>query len=170
MDIVRCPSDNSVYGYKNKVVSYDVSDIQLSESPNRSTTYGVLGTSYSANEWQYCKPGARQGWGPPPAFVNYRSNLGPQHVAISPSRFMIFGDTGTYGWIMSTEQQRTMFLSGLSGSWWHGKEVGAMSFLDGSARLEKTGLIVNSRYSMYMVPISNPNRSTDFRFPGHAFP
>ena len=136
-----------------------------SVSGESNTFYGYSGTSYGANLWMYCRPGAIGGWGiGSNAGINYRSNLGPQHVYVSPSRFVVLYDQGPANWIVSTIAQRNTY--NLGGKWWHGKEKGALGFLDGSARVEKSGRLVSNGYSMHMLDVRNAN--TGYLWPNHA--
>ena len=152
-DVFRCPLDSGTHEFGTGVVDQSFSGpASRSELPN--TVYGTDGTSYLVNRWMYCKPGSTNGWGGFPAFPNYRSNLGPHHVQVSASRFVLLQDDGPANWIISAPAQ---FTSHLSGEWWHGTGKSVLSFLDGSARKEKAGLNVCDRYSMHMLPINNPN-------------
>ena len=74
-----------------------------------------------------------------PSYPFYRSNLSPKDVQISPSRFVLLQDSGPSNWAVSTQAQLDPYIAG---EWWHGNKVTVMSFLDGSARKGKTGLLV----------------------------
>lgn len=164
-EVFRCPLDYGVYDYISgqRILSHEGPHVTYSKAPNPRTDYGSLGNSYRSNEWMYCAPGERTGWGPPPARPHYRSNLGPKNVQISTSRFVLFADDGPFMWML-TKPSRRLLDSG--GSWWHDFERCPMSFLDGSTRIEKAGLIVSPTYSLHMVPIYRPNLNFDFRWPG----
>jgi hypothetical protein len=157
MPVLECPLDEGVFIYSDRSVSdIDPTDSSQSAAPNTS--------SYRLNAWQYCKPG-RDGWSQPFSAnnrVNFRSNLGPRHVQIPPSRFVIFGDFGPFNWSITAIAQR----GPLGGGWWHGPERAVFSFLDGSARTERPGRIVSPTYSLYMVNVPFPNSPGDFRHPG----
>jgi len=127
-----------------------------SASGEPGTCYGIAGTSYEANVWMYCRPGARDGWGSGlSAMTNYRAKQGFQDVSIDPSSFVVLKDIGPANWIVTSASMRSY--TNLWGEWWHGSEQEMLSFLDGSARTEKSGLLVSSRYSMHMSRIRDAN-------------
>jgi prepilin-type N-terminal cleavage/methylation domain-containing protein len=156
-DVFTCPLDVGVYEPGNGVnPSAYLSAVSL--SPRPETESGTAGTSYLANSWMYCKPGAANGWGGFPTFANLRTNQGPQHVLVPTSHFVILQDSGPSNWMVSA--QITPFLTG---AWWHGKGMSVHSFLDGSARLGKAGRLVCDWYSMHMAP--RDNASASWRWP-----
>ena len=160
MAVFRCPLDIGSHEPGSGVApSAFLAPLTLSGSPD--TVYGIEGNSYLANNWMYCEPGATNGWGGFPAFRNLRTKLGPQHVQVAASRFVVLQDNGPSNWIVSTPAQLTPYTTG---DWWHGKGKSVLSFLDGSARKEKSGLIVCDRYSMHMIPIDDPNSTWRWPF------
>ncbi|HMN40289.1 MAG TPA: prepilin-type N-terminal cleavage/methylation domain-containing protein [Phycisphaerales bacterium] len=153
MNVFMCPLDFGSREYGTGANPYSgLAAATLSGEPD--TYFGVAGTSYNANQWMYCKPGAPNGWGGFPNFPNLRTSQGPQHVEVATSRFVVLQDNGPSNWIASTPAQLT---ANLTGGWWHGKGRTAMSFLDGSARTERGKLLVCDTYSMHMKPLVNPN-------------
>ncbi len=152
-DVFKCPLDFGSHE-PGSGVSMNVGFSHLVSSGDPESVYGVWGNSYLANTWMYCKPGSLGGWGGFPTFPNLRTRQGPEHVQVATSRFVVLQDTGPSNWVVSTPAQMTPFITG---DWWHGKDQSVMSFLDGSARKEKAGLIVCNRYSMHMTPIKNAN-------------
>ncbi len=160
LSVFRCPCDNGTREYGTDTTSLPALGA-TSVSGETTTNFGVVGTSYECNEWMYCRPGVRDGWGLFPALPNHRSNQSPDHVAVSPSRFVVLADSGPVNWMQSTMAERQ---NHLGGNWWHGAERGPMGFLDGSARLEKSGRLVCGQYSFHMIPFPSPNAS--WRRPG----
>jgi hypothetical protein len=161
MNAFKCPLDTGARDWVLGDRGWDPIGM-ASASGEPTTCYGVAGTSYEANVWMYCKPGVTSGWLIP---ANFRSNLGPQNVQVATSRFVILVDTGPANWIVSTEADRRYF--DYWGEWWHGRERGAMSFLDGSARVEATGLLICARYSFHMVPLRPSFANGGGHWPDH---
>lgn len=120
-----------------------------STSGEPNTCFGISGTSYECNVWMYCKAGATDGWGSGVnAMKNYRSRQEFKDVSVSPSALVVLKDVGPANWMVTSPSLRVV--NDLWGDWWHGPERNAMSFLDGSARVEPAGLLVSSRYSMHL--------------------
>lgn len=157
--VFKCPLDTGSHYYRT-----GASDLQQIGAANVSgesnTDFGVFGTSYRSNEWMYCKPGAPN-YGT--TSQNWRTNQGPQHVQVSPSRFVVLLDQGPANWVVATEANRLQY--DLGGEWWHGKELEVFGFLDGSVRIEKSGLRECGAYSMLMAPGRPPN--SGWTWPSH---
>lgn len=131
--VFRCPSDTGAALSRTGDRTWDwIADI-VGVAPG--TCFGAAGTSYAANDWMYCDPSRSGGWGVPtrdaaPPF--YRSRLGPDTVVVSPSRFVVLGDTGVMVAGRYTPDWRNSL--NLFAGYWHGSEFGNFAFLDGSCR------------------------------------
>jgi prepilin-type N-terminal cleavage/methylation domain-containing protein len=148
-EIFSCPNDDGVrYSRTGEMVQWtDWAQGNPSEEGDLST-FGMLGTSYQANDWMYCRIGAVQGQGygdPPP---NVRFNQGPTHVAVSADRFVLVGDTGTN--YAGRYDPATRLHMNIIAGWWHGEGEGHMVYLDNSARSEFMGDVVTHAYSYYL--------------------
>ena len=161
LNVFKCPLDTGARDYVTGARPWDVLGTN-SSSGEPNTCYGVAGTSYQANLWMYCKPGVVTGW---QNTSNFRSNLSFQHVQVATSQFVVLVDTGPANWLVSNEQDRRTY--DLWGEWWHGSERSAMSFLDGSARVEKTGLLVCGRYSFHTAVMRPAAANAGWRWPDH---
>ncbi len=150
-DVFRCPSDAGMAYAATGGRPWEEFGRGNASGEGDRTTFGQIGTSYSANAWMYCVAGASAGWGrgsPRPPL--YRENQGPQHVVVETSRFIVLGDSGTMGaGLYSREGQ---VARNILHGWWHGEDVGQMGFLDGSARHERVGARVTDTYSYFMDP------------------
>lgn len=162
----RCPSDTGTFRAGSGVRPWDgAAQASLCDDRDRLSAYGVVGTSYEANEWAYCRMGAVDGMGYAPLTVappNFRNKQGPDAVGVAPSRFVLLGDIGAMsgGRISrALRQQRDVMTA-----WWHAPESGQLGFLDGSARLEKMGRVTTSRYVFYLDPTRQPLGSRTFAF------
>jgi hypothetical protein len=145
--VFKCPLDIGAHDYVSGVRDWEqLGPTSRSGEPN--TCFGIAGTSYLANYWIYCAPGVTTGW---QNSQDVRRNLGPEHVQISPSRFVLLMDIGPANLMVSEEPYRQ--LHDLWGEWWHGREQSPMTFLDGSVRVEKSGLRVCDRYSFHLLPL-----------------
>ena len=139
-EIFRSPNDDGLtyYGTNDPVV-WQKFAVTNDSGEGAETVFGQMGSSYEANDWLYCEPGAFRGMGfggdPLPPF--YRPGLGPRHVRVNPSRLVLVGDSGvmTAGRYPEWYRERLRMVHG----WWHGKERGNHAFLDGSARNEVQG-------------------------------
>jgi prepilin-type N-terminal cleavage/methylation domain-containing protein len=149
-EIFRCPRDTGVrYAETGEMVGWtDFSDDNRSEEGHLSV-FGMLGNSYQANDWMYCRIGAVYGQGRPDP-VNLKFDMGPANVMVTPSRFVVVGDTGSNyaGRYDPGTQLRMNIITG----WWHQEHAGQMGFLDGSARIERMGDVVTKDYSFYLDP------------------
>ncbi|MBS0188423.1 MAG: type II secretion system protein [Planctomycetes bacterium] len=115
-----------------------------------TTVYEQLGTSYDANDWLYCRAGARMGLeveGDDKA-SNFIWWQGPQHVVTTPSRLVMLGDSGVMlagrypiEYLMQTPKRS---------GWWHGVQIGNLTFLDGSVRRERMGEVTTATYTFYL--------------------
>jgi prepilin-type N-terminal cleavage/methylation domain-containing protein len=149
--VFKCPLDIGAHDWVSGSRNWEPLGA-TSTSGDPTTCYGVAGTSYEANQWMYVKAGY---WGGSVTLANYRSNQGPDDVLTSPSRFVLVMDIGPANWVVSEPSYRSS--RNLWGEWWHGEERGVFTFLDGSARVERSGLRDCSAYSMHMIPIRDPN-------------
>jgi type II secretory pathway pseudopilin PulG len=150
-EVFRCPADNGVEQASTGVRNWEDFGRGNASGEGDRTTFGQIGTSYEANAWMYCAPGANAGWGranPRPPL--YRDSQEPSHVVVEPSRFIVLGDNGTMAaghYSREGQLQRNILVG-----WWHGEDFGQMGFLDGSSRRERVGSVVTHRYSYLMDP------------------
>jgi prepilin-type N-terminal cleavage/methylation domain-containing protein len=148
-EIFRCPNDDGVrYSRTGEMVQWQDWAMDNASGEGESTVFGMLGTSYQANDWMYCEIGAVYGQGRPP--INLRFNLGPTNVAVSADRFVLVGDTGTN--YAGRYDPATRLGMNMIAGWWHGEDAGHMVYLDGSARRERMGDVVTTDYSYYLEP------------------
>jgi type II secretory pathway pseudopilin PulG len=152
--VFQCPRDTGGWDHLYGANPWAVTSASTS-SGDPNSCHGVAGTSYESNEWVFCTPGSPTGWsgltGLP--MVNYRPNQSPAHVQVSPSRFVILTDIAPSNWVRCDPARRFS----LYGAWWHGEERTQMAFLDGSARMVRTGRMVSAEYSPHMAAIRQPN-------------
>ncbi len=150
--VFRCPLDDKIiHDGTFRPHAYDFDDLSISEEAEE-TMYGVLGTSYRANEWIWHKMtpyGRHPGGGTTQS--NRRSNV------FNPSLFILVGD---YGPFVDGRAARNL-RNGLVTGWWHGFERCNMAFLDGSVRqIEMTpGTGATSSYSFWLDPTLHTPRS-----------
>ncbi len=123
------------------------------------TSFLALGTSYFANEWMWCQPGAAIGFhnqgGPGSA---YTTRLGPRNVTADPWRFVVVGGAGQMeaGRYSDAELQTALAVEGF----WYGPREGHLAFLDGSVRSERMESGADtSQYTFYVDP--RKHRSPD---------
>jgi prepilin-type N-terminal cleavage/methylation domain-containing protein len=162
-EVFRCPSDTTVsYARTGLPVRWSTFSDENRSGEGVRTAFGALGTSYEANDWMYCAPGAVRGFGGGAPPLNYRSKLAPHHVTISASRFIVAGDVGMMaaGRYNLQEREDLNIIVG----WWHGADRGQMAFLDGSARHERVGTAVTQTYSYFMDPARHG--ASSWRRPG----
>jgi len=144
----HCPADDGLR-YAPDVPMFGNEDVEhLSDASDKSTVYGIRGSSYMANEWIWVKPGSRGGFGG--LTRNPESNLHASGFTTKnslvditdPSRFIVVGDAGPFQ-AGRMGDERFYKIYGNDGgafdgswfySWWHGNQRGQMAFLDGSAR------------------------------------
>ncbi len=157
MAVFRCPRDTGGALSVSGARTWDgVTGQTLESGDGSSTSFGVAGTSYDANEWMYCVP-QDSGFffnGLHRPYRNFVGNHGPHNVMVAPSRFVVLGDGpasigGRYP--RQVRQNRDLW-----SGFWHKDEHGQLGFLDGSARLERMGAVTTSRYTYYL----NPSRHT----------
>jgi prepilin-type N-terminal cleavage/methylation domain-containing protein len=161
-NVFKCPLDTGTHEWRTGV--NELATVGAQSSSGELTDFGVYGNSYECNLWMYCKPGAAIGWGTgSQAGVNIRYGQGPKDVYVSPSRFVMLGDLGPMNWVASTIAKRNGF--DLGGEWWHGPGQTVFTLLDGSSRIEKSGLLSCDRYSMHLIDFPNPNAG--YLWPNH---
>jgi len=122
------------------------------EADIAETSFLALGTSYFANEWMWCQPGATVGFhnegGPGGA---YTTRLGPRNVTADPWRFVVVGGAGQTeaGRYSEAELQTVHAVEGF----WYGPRIGHLAFLDGSVRAERMeGGADTSQYTFFVAP------------------
>lgn len=144
----RCPSDN---GSRDTVRNTPNIWVPVAAGAATGTTmYEQLGTSYEANDWMYCLPGSNEGVLVRgfPERSNFAWWLGPQHLRVGPSRFVILGDAGA---MCAGRYPQTYLLSQPTRhGWWHGTQISNFAFLDGSVRRHETGAASTPLYTFYM--------------------
>jgi prepilin-type N-terminal cleavage/methylation domain-containing protein len=161
--LFKCPSDTGMrYSQSGLPVFWQEFAAQNRSGEGDQTVYGQLGNSYECNEWMYCRIGAARGWSEDNAA---RSNQGPRHVVVDPSRFVMIGDVGPSGAGRMSQEARVSM--DVIYGWWHGYEQGQMAFLDGSARHEQMGPtggapsgtngVTTPRYTFYQDPTRHPS-------------
>lgn len=148
----HCPADDGLK-YAPNVPFFGNEDVEhLSNASDKSTVYGIRGSSYTANEWIWVKPGSRDGFGgvtripDSSLFAEGFTSRNSMVDVTDPSRFIVVGDAGPfYAGRMGDDRFYTIYKDGRAFrgswyySWWHGNQRGQMAFLDGSARgLEMT--------------------------------
>jgi len=149
-EIFRCPNDNGVYYNRTGEIVQWVE--WAGDNPSEEgdqTVFGMMGTSYQANDWMYCEIGSIYGMGRPEP-THLRFDLGPTNVAIAPSRFVMLGDTGS-NYAGRYDPLGRLKMNIITG-WWHEDDHGQMVFLDGSARREYMTDVVTQKYSFYLDP------------------
>ncbi len=152
LDVFQCPRDDGMRHYNtDEIVDWQTDfGLQTIDREGPHSIYSVLGNSYGANGWMYCTPGSDNGIGQYPDLPNFRTDLGPDDVECIPSRFVMVCDLGP-NWPGRYPVERRQFTNIVYG-WWHGYEIGNMTFLDGSARAEKMGDVTTQTYTFYMAP------------------
>lgn len=141
--IFKCPNDSGVvyHNFPDIPVWWDEFAIGNRSGEGDLTVYGQLGTSYGANEQMYYRYDAKAG------HAVYDATLGPAHVHVVPSRFVLVGDAGSM-----TVASYHVLIDGLVVGWWHGHGRGHMAFLDGSARAERVLPPGDDGYTMSREP------------------
>ncbi|MCK4872142.1 MAG: type II secretion system protein [Phycisphaerales bacterium] len=148
-EVFRCPLDDGVrYSRTGERVDWVHWAQDNRSDEGGMTVFGMMGTSYQANDWMYCRIGSIYGQGRPP--VNLQFNLGPTNVAISASQFVLVGGTGSN--YAGRYDPLTRLGMNIIAGWWHDEPWGQMAFLDGSARHERMGDVVTKDYSFYLDP------------------
>jgi prepilin-type N-terminal cleavage/methylation domain-containing protein len=156
-EVFMCPRDDSMRNTNsdNRIIWERVMGQHSWAHEDGTTVYSSLGNSYAANDWMFCRPGSRQGWGhgdwPSPML---RTDLGPDDVRVAPNRFILFSDWGSF-WAGRYDQEGREDRDLIYG-WWHGYEIGQMTFLDGSARRHEMGDVTTQDYTFYVDPHSQP--------------
>jgi hypothetical protein len=120
----------------------------IAEEQNESV-FAILGTSYGASDWIWVDPQSRQGYGLYP-WPHYRPGMEPDDVLVSASRFVLVADWGIF-WAgrLTVDDRKT---HDVAHAFWHGYEIGMLSFLDGSARREEMGATMTPTYSFWSNP------------------
>jgi prepilin-type N-terminal cleavage/methylation domain-containing protein len=148
----QCPRDDGMRHTRTDRQIYWMTEFgeQTSAFDGPDSIYAVVGNSYAMNGWTHCTPGAPNTGGPPHPGPHYRTDLGPDDVRTAPSRFVLVCDAGPNwaGRCSETERWAWDVVYG----WWHGDEIGQMTFLDGSARSERMIGAKAPTYTFYMDP------------------
>lgn len=163
-EIFLCPRDTATLFYATgeshhefsygNINGYGPNLIGNSDAEDAAeTTYGVIGTSYFANEWIWARIGSRTGWrGNGSLFGNVVWTNKPTDVD-QPSKFVLTGDGGPFYAGRMTEEGRLNANGGLGAwyGWWHGVEACNIAFFDGSARrtMLQPGKAAAEDYSFY---------------------
>ncbi|MEM1072086.1 MAG: DUF1559 domain-containing protein [Planctomycetota bacterium] len=96
----------------------------------------VVGTSYFANEWQWCRPGAVLGFQTPDGQRgrdSFRTNLGLRHVSAEPWQLMVLAPAGWSDAARYSAQERAQrFYQVWEGAWFG--QTRHFGFADGSVR------------------------------------
>ncbi len=148
-EVFMCPNDDSMrYTTSDERISWEVWGAHTTAFEGATTVYAVTGTSYFLNDWCFVDPQSMFAVGSNYRF--YRDDLGPDDVIASPSRFVLICDAGQHGAGRFPLETRQLFNKVYG--WWHGYEIGNMTFLDGSARREQMGDVTTSTYTFYSNP------------------
>jgi prepilin-type N-terminal cleavage/methylation domain-containing protein len=148
-EIFQCPSDDSMRytASDDRVIWEDVGDDTHAEE-GAVSVFAVTGNSYNSNDWCYVDPQSMFGVGANDRY--FRTDIGPDDVIASPSRFILVCDAGQWSAGRFPREQRLLFNKVYG--WWHGYEIGNMTFLDGSARREQMGDVTTPTYTFYSNP------------------
>ena len=148
--VFRCPSDVGGYGYRTRSWAYSNRGAPDADPADLGTCYAIFGTSYEPNDWMYCQPNDRGfGWaGVGIPYPRFRPRNNESNVVVSPSRFVVLGDTGQI--VGGRYPKAERYARDMWTGFWHGEEKGLLAFLDGSARLETMGTPVTATYSLFM--------------------
>jgi prepilin-type N-terminal cleavage/methylation domain-containing protein len=128
--IFRCPNDDGIeqpgaakYGLDTD--PWDDFGIKGDSGEGDLTVFGQTGSSYEASHALYLRT--------VDAEPTYGPYFGPDDVFVVPSRFVIVGDAGAMpcAWLNTNSD---IIVQG----WWHGYLHGQFTFLDGSARHERS--------------------------------
>jgi type II secretory pathway pseudopilin PulG len=149
--VFQCPRDNSMrYTTSDqRIVWEEEFGYQSTAEDRNESVFSILGTSYGANDWIWVDPQSREGYGSYP-WPHYRPDMDPDDVLVSASRFVLVGDWGVF-WAgrLSGEHRK---VHDTAYGFWHGYEIGMMSYLDGSARREEMGATMTRTYSFWSNP------------------
>ncbi|MGP1273421.1 MAG: type II secretion system protein [Phycisphaerales bacterium] len=115
----------------------------------------VVGTSYFANEWQYCLPGAEIG------FVTrdsrgrdaFKPGLGLRHVSAEPWQLVTLAPAGWSDAARYTLEERQQERYTVWEGYWYGPTQTHFAFADGSVRVEDLeGQASTSTATVYLAP------------------
>ena len=141
-DVFACPSDDAAFypADPSYPLSFSVY-ADSSGSPDTSTIFGLIGTSYTVNG------GGTGGFGLYGQLIRVDGKttsrnlpgLGPHDVQVSPSSFVLGGD---YGQIIQAQHATTPAAADgpspfVPTGWWHGENRAQLLMLDGGARAER---------------------------------
>ncbi|MFG0251523.1 MAG: hypothetical protein ACF8NJ_01460 [Phycisphaerales bacterium JB038] len=150
-DVFRCPRDNSMrYSASDgRIVWEEMFGFESQAEDVNESIYAIAGTSYAANEWMWVHPQSPIGFGGS-SFPHYKRDMGPDDILINNSQFILVTDWGAhYAGRYSKERQIS---SDKAAGWWHGDQIGHMTFLDGSARRHEMGSTQTQDYSYWSNP------------------
>jgi len=152
-EVFLSPADEGLY-YSTDPNRPVWQDLGLNSDSGNSyqSTFLTMGTSYFANEWIWCKPGATVGFhnegGPGGAYTTRNT---PQSVTADPWRFVLVGGAGQMdaGRYSDQELQNALIPQGF----WYGPRKGHLAFLDGSVRVEDMPSGADTpQYTFYLDP------------------
>jgi len=167
-EVFHCPRDFGWFASgTNYRIRYEFASGYLDEFSGAEdavdTLFGVMGTSYRANEWMWAKPGDPNGFATGSLYGRQLRNR-PTNVP-HPSRFVLVGDGGSFlvgryaretrsGPPLPPQFADLLPPGGIVEGWWHGYEVCTMTFLDGSVRRYKMtpGTAATNEYSFWIDP------------------
>lgn len=117
----------------------------------------VVGTSYFANEWLYCNPGAIYGFGMPrdgrSGRDSFRTDLGPRHMSGDPWSLIVLGAAGWAEAERYTAEERLQERYTVWEGYWFGESVTHFAFADGSVRNEDlAGSAETNSATVYLMP------------------
>lgn len=140
-EITRSPRDRGIVSvYDERVSPWGILGLGRERVPfelDRAVAE-VVGTSYFANEWQYCVPGARVG------FVTrdsrgrdaFKPGLGLRHASAEPWQLITLGGAGWSDAARYTGDERLDDRFTVWEGFWYGPEQTHFAFADGSVRVE----------------------------------
>jgi hypothetical protein len=149
--IFQCPRDNSMrYTTSDARIDWEQEFGHQSVSGEQNeSVFAILGTSYGANDWIWVDPQSADGYGAYP-WPHYRPKMGPDDILVSTSRFVLVADAGVFWAGRLNVGERKVY--NMAYGFWHGYEIGMLSFLDGSARREEMGATMTRNYSFWSNP------------------
>ena len=168
-DVTRSPGDD---GYEvvdpNDVAPWPA--MGLGRERNRiidgQPVYEVAGTSYFANEWLYCKPGAVTGFFEVDSRArnSFRPGQNLNRATVSTSELILMGGAGWIDAARYTREERESadsFLREdywLGQGFWFGESTTPFAFADGSVRVEDLeGSAVGPKATVYLQPGKHRN-------------
>lgn len=118
----------------------------------------VVGTSYFANEWQYCRPGSEVGFVTRDARGRdaFQPGLGLRHLSAEPWQLVTLAPAGWSDAARYTEEERRQERFTVWEGFWYGPTQTHFAFADGSVRVEDLeGQANTNTATVYLAPIKH---------------